>query len=50
MNDLAVVLLDSPIDLARTPHIAPICLPNGKLQPAKYRCHVVGWGYDPYNV
>lgn len=47
MNDLAVVRMAAPVDLARNPHIGPICLPH-QTDFTGHRCWVSGWGKDGF--
>ncbi|KAK3881346.1 hypothetical protein Pcinc_014218 [Petrolisthes cinctipes] len=49
LNDIALLQLDRPVDLAKTPHIRPACLPedNYKFEDEK-KCYIVGWGEDVY--
>ncbi|KAK8400848.1 hypothetical protein O3P69_002538 [Scylla paramamosain] len=47
VNDLAVVRMATPVDLARSPHIGPICLPR-QADFTGRRCWVSGWGKDSF--
>ncbi|XP_049860124.1 uncharacterized protein LOC126354469 isoform X1 [Schistocerca gregaria] len=47
-NDLAVLRLASPLDLARSPHISPACLPPPGADFSGQRCWATGWGKDAF--
>ncbi|KAH9379237.1 hypothetical protein HPB48_006341 [Haemaphysalis longicornis] len=46
-NDLALVRLDSPVDL-NLPHIGAACLPEPRESFEGHRCWVTGWGKDAF--
>ncbi|CAG2104983.1 unnamed protein product, partial [Medioppia subpectinata] len=47
LNDIALIRLDSAVDLRNSPHIAPICLPEPHEHIAG-RCFVSGWGKNAF--
>jgi len=47
-NDIAVLTLDRPIDLAANPHINPVCAAQYQSNYAGQRCWVTGWGKDAF--
>nr|XP_054924322.1 uncharacterized protein LOC126526714 [Dermacentor andersoni] len=46
-NDLALIRLDSPVDL-NLPHIGAACLPELRETFEGHRCWVTGWGKDAF--
>ncbi|XP_037273902.1 uncharacterized protein LOC119166686 isoform X1 [Rhipicephalus microplus] len=46
-NDLALIRLDSPVDL-NLPHIGAACLPGLRETFEGHRCWVTGWGKDAF--
>ncbi|XP_077491535.1 uncharacterized protein LOC144102117 [Amblyomma americanum] len=46
-NDLALIRLDSPVDL-NMPHIGAACLPEPRESFEGHRCWVTGWGKDAF--
>ncbi|KPM04648.1 serine protease-like protein 5, partial [Sarcoptes scabiei] len=48
MNDVALLRLDSEIDLDQHPHIAPICLSQPMESFTGQRCYVAGWGKNAF--
>lgn len=49
-NDIAILRLDHPVDLAFNGHIAPACLPPRYETFAGQRCVVTGWGKDAWGL
>lgn len=51
LNDIALLQMDRPVEISRTPHIGPVCLPKStyKFKDDK-KCFIVGWGDDLYKV
>ncbi|XP_071520052.1 uncharacterized protein [Panulirus ornatus] len=47
-NDIAVVRIQSAIDLTSNPHISPVCMPDRFASFASQRCYVSGWGKDAF--
>ncbi|KAG8193498.1 hypothetical protein JTE90_003713 [Oedothorax gibbosus] len=47
-NDLALLKLERPLDLAAHPHIAPACLPEQGEKFDNRRCWVTGWGKNAF--
>jgi len=47
-NDIAVLTLDRPVDLAANPHINPVCAAQFQSNYAGQRCWVTGWGKDAF--
>lgn len=47
-NDVAILTLENPIDLAKTPHINPACMPQPGISYAGRRCWVSGYGRDDF--
>ncbi|KAK4319578.1 hypothetical protein Pmani_009518 [Petrolisthes manimaculis] len=47
-NDIAVIKVHRPIDMATNPHISPVCLPERFASFHSQRCHVSGWGKDAF--
>ncbi|PNF43247.1 hypothetical protein B7P43_G14886 [Cryptotermes secundus] len=47
-NDIAVLRLTQPVDTARSPHIAPACLPDPHSDYTGSRCWTTGWGKDAF--
>lgn len=47
-NDIAVLTLDRPVDLAANPHINPVCAAQFQSNFAGQRCWVTGWGKDAF--
>ncbi|OWR50836.1 serine proteinase protein 1, partial [Danaus plexippus plexippus] len=47
-NDVALLILKSPVDLSDAPHIAVGCLAS-RLPPPGTRCYSMGWGEDFLN-
>lgn len=47
-NDIAVLTLDQPVNLASTPHINPVCPANFQANYVGRRCWVTGWGKDAF--
>jgi hypothetical protein len=48
LNDIALIKIESHIDLNQNPHIAPICLPELYENFAGHRCFVSGWGKNSF--
>ncbi|KAI9557101.1 hypothetical protein GHT06_016899 [Daphnia sinensis] len=47
-NDIAVLTLEQPVNLASTPHINPVCPANFQANYVGRRCLVAGWGKDAF--
>lgn len=47
-NDLAILVLDRPLDLANTPHIGLPCIPNNQIDFTNQRCWTTGWGKNSF--
>ncbi|XP_063890008.1 serine protease filzig-like isoform X1 [Scylla paramamosain] len=47
-NDVAVVRLQSAVDMVSNPHISPVCLPDRHSTYTSQRCFVSGWGKDAF--
>lgn len=47
-NDIAILTLDRPLDLAATPHIGVPCLPNPQVDFTGQRCWTTGWGKNSF--
>jgi len=47
-NDIAVLTLEQPVNLASTPHINPVCPSNFQANYVGRRCWVTGWGKDAF--
>ena len=44
MNDVALLKLDTELDLSQHPHISPICLPPDNIELLGRNATVTGWG------
>ncbi|KAH7637567.1 group 3 mite allergen-like protein [Dermatophagoides farinae] len=47
-NDVALLKLDTELDLSQHPHISPICMPQTFESFAGHRCYVAGWGKNAF--
>jgi len=47
-NDIAVLTLDQPVNLASAPHVNPVCPANFQANYFGKRCWVAGWGKDAF--
>ncbi|XP_050736791.1 uncharacterized protein LOC127008615 isoform X2 [Eriocheir sinensis] len=47
-NDVAIIRVQTPVDLVSNPHIGPVCLPDRFASFARQRCFVSGWGKDAF--
>uniref|UniRef100_A0A336LUB3 Phenoloxidase-activating factor 2 n=1 Tax=Culicoides sonorensis TaxID=179676 RepID=A0A336LUB3_CULSO len=47
-NDIAILKLDRPVDLAQAPHIGIPCLPDTRNDFTGKRCWTTGWGKDAF--
>ena len=43
-NDIALIRLETPIQLSANPHIVPVCLPYHGENFAGRKCWTAGWG------
>ena len=48
MNDVALLKLDTELDLSQHPHISPICMPQSYDSFSGQRCYVAGWGKNAF--
>ncbi|XP_069174264.1 phenoloxidase-activating factor 2-like [Procambarus clarkii] len=49
LNDIALLQMERPVDILRTPHISPACLPDDTFTFDNHlNCFIVGWGDDVY--
>jgi len=49
-NDIVLIKLETPIQLASNPHIIPACLPNYGENFAGRKCWVAGWGKSSFGT
>jgi len=47
-NDLALLTLDSPVNIGEHPHINSACLPDRSVNFIGQRCWITGWGKDAF--
>ncbi|XP_071545974.1 phenoloxidase-activating factor 2-like isoform X2 [Panulirus ornatus] len=49
VNDIALLHMNKAVDVSKTPHISPACLPKDMyIFENHMKCYIVGWGDDVY--